>query len=71
MVGGPSIFLKPNTKGKEFSVEEMYSYYGIRAHIQARQYHYEKGKGRRSFVVITQFGRSAVSAKVCYRADAR
>ena len=47
---GPSIFLKPNTKRKEFSAEDIYSYYGIRAHIQAKQYHYEKGMGRRPFV---------------------
>ena len=48
--GGPSIFLRQDTKGKEFSEEEIYSYYGIRAHIQARQYRYEKGMGRRPFV---------------------
>ena len=40
--GGPSIFPKPNTKGKEFSVEEIYSYYGIRVHIQARQYRWQE-----------------------------
>ena len=47
---GSRIFLEPNTKGKEFSVEEIYSYYSIRARIQARQYHYEKGIGRKPFV---------------------
>ena len=46
----PPNLVEINTKGKEFSEGEIYSYYGIRAHIQARQYRYEKGMGRRPFV---------------------
>ena len=47
--GGQSILIKPNAPRKVFTVEDIYSYYGIRAHIQAHQYYYEKGLSKRPF----------------------
>ena len=50
--GGASILVKPNTPRGVFTVEDIYPCYGIRAHTQAQQYHYEKGLGRRPSVTL-------------------
>lgn len=50
----PSILLKPNTKTSKFDLGEIRQYYGIRAHIQAEQYSYEKGTLRKPFAKLWQ-----------------